>query len=678
MKRKLVIGLMLFLLCGAVVFGAALTRDMRQKLENIRTASSVYDRNGKLIANLYSYNRIWVSSDKMTKDLRNAVVAIEDNRFYQHNGIDVRGMARAVVRDLIPGGGMEGGSTITQQLAKIALLSSERTINRKIQDITLALEIEQVYTKKEILEMYLNSVYLAHGNVGVEAAARYYFGKSASQLTLAESATIAGMIQSPENYSPHKHPDACKSRRNLVLNALLEQKYITKKQYDTAKAQPLRAVGRNEAAPASGYFLDYVKEYLIKQEDYSEEQLRFGGYKIYTTLDLSLQKAAEQTMAQIPKATTKVQPQGALVTLNPADGAILAMVGGRNYGESQYNRATKAYRQPGSTIKPFVYATALEKGFTAASVLEDKPLEIPVPSGEPWRPRNYDNQFRGPLTLREGLRNSVNIIAVQLLQQIGVESVVEQMERMGVTSLVKQGENNDLGLAPLALGGLTKGVTPLELAASYAVFANQGNYFKPYPVKRIVDRHGNPLKQYGPAQPKPALSAPTAYIMTVLMQDVIDRGTGVRAKLGDRPAAGKTGTTTSNTNAWFVGYTPELVTAIWLGNDRQDQAMTFGSGVAAELWGSYMRRTDSKKAASEFPEPPGVVWAKVDPKTGQAVPNWFGGDTYLEVFSERNVPSGTAYKMWRWFFGTGRKKAAESKPAPGPEPNQGAQFPQGY
>ncbi len=654
LKRKTIIGLTIFLVCGIMVFAMDLSRDMRQKLENIRMASSVYDREGRLVGNLYFYNRIWISFDRIPKNIKNAVVAIEDSRFYQHNGVDLKGMARALLHNLTPGGSMEGGSTITQQLAKISLLTSERTLTRKAQDINYALQIEKVYTKDEILELYLNSIYLAHGNVGIEAAARYYFNKSAGQLNLAESALLAGLIQSPENYSPVKNPKKARNRRNTVLQKMLAQKYITKAQYDTAIATPVKIVKRPTTASTGAYFLDYIKEYLIKKEGFSEEQLRFGGYRIYSTLDMSCQKEAEKAMTTLPKVPARIQPQGALVTIDPKTGAILAMVGGRNYSSSQYNRAVRSYRQPGSAIKPFVYATALEKGYTAATVFEDKPLIITLPDGKEWRPENYDREFRGKMTLREALRNSVNSVAIQLLQEVGIEAVANQLEQMGITSLVKQGKAHDLHLAPLSLGGLTKGVTPMELALAYAPFANEGNYAKPFPVIKIADRHGNLLKEFKP-EIKPVLSPQTAYIITMLMKDVVDQGTGIRAKLPERPAAGKTGTTSDYTNAWFVGYTPEMLTVIWIGNDRQGQPMIYkglniGSSTAAELWGSYMQAATHGLPVIDYPEPPGIVWAKIDPSTGEAVPDWSTGETYQEVFNENNVPKSPMYRIWRWFF----------------------------
>jgi penicillin-binding protein 1A len=371
-KRKVFAGALLFFICSTLIYGAALTKDMRQKLENIRLASAVYDRNGQLVGNLFYYRRIWVPISKISTTLQNAVVAIEDSRFYKHNGIDLRGMTRAVFNDLIPGGAMQGGSTITQQLAKIVLLSSERTIGRKLQDITYALEIEKTYTKKEILEFYLNSIYLAHGNVGVESAARTYFGCSAAKLNLSQAATIAAIIRSPENYSPFNHPTEAKKRRDLVLKKMLEQKYITQKQYQTAISLGLGVVRRTATASVGAYFIDYVHEYLVQKLKFTEDELRFGGYQIHTTLNLGYQKAAEQALTTIPKFQATIQPQAALVTLDPITGEILAMAGGRDYAASQLNRAVKAYRQPGSAVKPFVYATAFENGYTAASIFEDQ------------------------------------------------------------------------------------------------------------------------------------------------------------------------------------------------------------------------------------------------------------------------------------------------------------------
>jgi penicillin-binding protein 1A len=663
-RCHIVLGIVVLLFCGKAA-GATLTKDMRNKFENMRMAAEVYDRHGKLIGNLSNYHRIWTPIEKIPANLQHAVIAIEDSRFYQHNGVDLRGMARALVKDLMPGGPLQGGSTITQQLAKVVLLSSERTLERKIQDIAYALELEKTYSKKEILEFYLNSIYLGHGNVGVESAARYYFGKSVSDISLGQTALLAGMIRGPENYSPLKNPKLARERRNTVLRKMAEQNYITLAQDKSAEGQGLNTVAPRRTASVGAYFLDYVRERLL-QENFTEDELRYGGYGVYTTLDLSMEEEAERSLFGIPQFTARTQPQAALVTLDPVTGEILAMAGGRDYGQSQLNRAVKSCRQPGSAIKPFVYATAFEENFTAASIFEDKPLSIPLSDGTEWKPENYDRTYRGKMTLREALRESINSVAVQLAQAVGVEPVLDQIERMGITSMVKQGKANDRNLASLALGGLTRGVTPLELAAAYTAFANQGLLARPVAVLKVLDRQGTVLKEFKPEEPKEVLSPQTAYILTMLLKDAVDQGTGVGSKLPDRPAAGKTGTTSDYTNAWFVGYTPDLLTAIWIGNDRQEQPMTYkegnvGSSLPAKIWGAYMGRVTASLPAADFIEPPGIVWVDIDPEKGQAVPGWLGGRTYKEVFNERNVPQGAVYRFWHWLF-----------PKPKPQPRRDA------
>jgi penicillin-binding protein 1A len=670
----------LFVLAGFLFATVTLPKDLRSKVESMRYVSKVYDRNGQLIGNLFSHRKIWVPSDKISPYLKKAVVVTEDARFYRHFGLDPIGIARAVYQTIIPGGLRQGGSTITQQLAKVSLLTFDRTITRKLQDMFYALLIERTYTKDEILELYLNSINLAHGNVGVEAAARYYFNKAAAQLNLVEAALLAGIIQSPENYSPYKHPEAAKGRRNLVLRKMWEQEYITEKQYKTAIEQDLGVKPQQERSSVGAYFLDYLRDYLTTTEKYSEEELLWGGYQIYTTLDLACQQAAEVTLKNIPHYSAEVQPEAALVTLDPKNGAILSMVGGRNYPTSPLNRSVKAYRQPGSALKPFVYATALEQNFTAATILYDQPLEIHLENGQIWSPENSNREYQGKITLRQALRDSVNTIAVQLVQTLGVSTVASQLEQMGIKSLVRNGQVNDLGFAPLALGGLTKGVTPLELTAAYTVFANQGKYLEPYAVVRIADYQGKTLKTFKPKAGRSVISPQTAYIMTVLLQDVVAQGTGRRAQLPDgRPVAGKTGTTTDYTNAWFVGYTPEYLTTVWIGNDRQEDPMRYkegvvGGGTAAAVWSDYMDEITAGLPVTNFTEPEGIVWAHVDPATGQAIPAWANKDSYLEVFAENKVPESASYKIWRWFTTWPKKLKGEDPPEQESEPIPGQEF----
>lgn len=658
-----------FVLVGFFFATISLPRDLRSKLENMRYVSKVYDRHGRLIGDLFSHRRIWVTSNQISPYLKQAVIATEDTRFYRHFGLDPIGIGRAVVQTLSPNGIKQGGSTITQQLAKVSLLTYDRTITRKLQDMFYALLIERTYTKDEILELYLNSINLAHGNVGVEAAARYYFDKSAAKLNLEEAALLAGIIRSPENYSPFKHPDVAKNRRNLVLRLMWEQELITEKQYQTAITKDLGVKPQQARSSVGAYFIDYLRDYLMTAEGFTEEELLWGGYKIYTTLDLDYQETAELTLKNFPRYSAAVQPEAALVTLDPATGAILAMVGGRDYQTSPLNRSVKAHRQPGSALKPFVFATALEQNFTAATILYDHPLEIPLENGTVWTPENSNREYQGKITLREALRESVNTIAVQLVQTLGVPTVATQLEQMGIESLVREGKANDLGYAPLALGGLTKGVTPLELAAAYTSFANQGRYCKPYPVERITDYQGKTLKTFKPKPGREVISPQTAYIMTMLLIDAVEQGTGQQAKLPDgRPVAGKTGTTNNYTNAWFVGYTPEYLTTIWIGNDRQDEPMRYKEGAiggrtAAALWRNYMEQITANRPVVAFAEPEGIVWAHVDTETGQAIPAWVNKETYLEVFAENRVPESTSYKVWQWLTTWPKKISREKAPS---------------
>jgi len=663
MKSRIIIAFLISIFFATAIYTVTITKDIDETLKNISMSSTVYDQNDKLIGNLFDHRKTWVPLSKINHHLQNAVVAIEDARFYSHHGIDLKGIARAILHNLTPGGPLEGGSTITQQLAKIALLSSERTIVRKFKDITCALGIEQSFNKGQILELYLNSIYLAHGNMGVEAASQYYFSRSAANLSLDQAALIAGIIRSPENYSPFKDPNLAVSRRNLVLKIMFEQAFITQSQYEKACAQPLNLVKKEKTALAGAYFLDYVKENLVKEGGFSEEELRYGGFKIYTTLDLGAQRAAEKATKSLPNFVKNDSPQAAIVTLDPRTGQILAMVGGRGYASTQLNRSVKSYRQPGSAIKPFVYAAALDNGYTAASRLNDQPLTITLDDGTKWQPENNDHKHRGIITLRTALAESVNSIAVQLVQAVGVETVAAKIEELGITSLVKHGKTSDLNLAPLALGGLTKGVTPLELTAAYSVFANGGTHSKPYGVRKIIDSTGKTIKQYQPVQ-KEVLSPQTAFILTMLMQDVVEKGTGWRAQLTDRPVAGKTGTTSNYTNAWFVGYTPDLVTTVWLGNDRQEEPMIYskgriGSSTATVLWKNYMQTLTTDKPVQNFIQPPGIVWANIDPDTGKAVSGWFKSDSYKEVFREDNVPRGPIQKFWHWLFTPKKEKAPD-------------------
>ncbi|HHW14580.1 MAG TPA: penicillin-binding protein 1A, partial [Firmicutes bacterium] len=608
---------------------------------NPKQASILYDEHGDVIARLYTENRTTVSLDRIPSSLKNAVIAIEDDHFYEHHGVRPAALLRAVFVDLLAGEKVQGGSTITQQLARNAFLSLEKTFSRKINEIIWAIQIERRYTKDEILETYLNEIYFGHGTYGVEAASQLYFGKHVDQLNLPESALLAGIIRGPEIYSPYANPKAALERRNVVLARMAQLGYLTAAEAEAAEKTPIKTVGLKLSRTQAPYFVEYVTQYLLDR--YGASTVYSGGLRVYTTLDLKLQKAAEEALKDVPIAKTDKnglhQPQAALLAVDPRNGHIKAMIGGR--GEDKYNRATQAYRQPGSAIKPFIYAAAIDRGFTPMSVIDDSPVQYPQADGTVWAPQNNDKKFRGPTTLRTALENSVNVVAVKLLDQIGVGTAIDYARKMGITSLVEEGAVNDRNLS-LALGGISKGVTLMQMVTAYGVLANQGIRTEPFAVLRVVDKDGRILEENSPSK-QIVLSDATAYVMTDMLRGVIERGTGRAANIG-RPAAGKTGTTSDYTNAWFVGFTPELVTAVWIGNDEQKQPLAIpnygylGSAKAAQIWGKMMRQALANTPISDFPVPPGVVRAYVDPTDGylatDACPN-----VRLEVFVRGTEPT---------------------------------------
>ncbi|NPV80120.1 MAG: penicillin-binding protein 1A [Firmicutes bacterium] len=573
-------------------------------------STMIYDINGRLITRLYVENRTWVPLSEIPKNLRNAIIATEDSRFYEHHGIDVIAVARAIVADIRHAGLVQGASTITMQLARNAFLTLNKTFTRKLQEVLYAIQLERRYTKDQILELYLNEIYLGHGAYGVEAASQLYFGKHVRDLTLPECALLAGLPRGPNYYSPYENLEAARNRRDTVLAKMREQGYITAQDEADASRAPIRLAGLKPNKRHAAYFIDYILQHLLEQ--YGQDRVYKGGLKVYTTLDLDMQKVAEKALNDNLPSGRKdskglTQPQGALVAIDPSTGYIKAMVGGR--GEDKFNRAVQSYRQPGSAFKPFIYTAAIDKGYTPATIMIDSPVEYAVSgSSTPWKPKNYDNKFRGPIPLRQALEQSVNVVAVKLLDEIGVSTGIEYAKRMGITSLVESGSHNDRNLS-LVLGGLTRGVTPLEMARAYAVLASGGILAEPISILKVQDPDGNVLEEYHPVR-RAVLDEKTAYIMTDMLKGVIERGTGKAANI-DRPAAGKTGTTSDNTNAWFVGYTPDLVAAVWIGNDIQSRPLIYrgtaiGSSRAAQIWGIFMKSALRKTPPRDFPVPAGI------------------------------------------------------------------------
>jgi penicillin-binding protein 1A len=573
---------------------------------NPNLTTYIYDAEGHVLARLFKENRDAVRLSQIPLHMRQAVIAAEDDRFYTHYGINLRGIFRALIVNVRVGSIRQGGSTITQQLAKNAFLSHERTLSRKLRELLWAIQIERRYSKDEILEAYLNEVYFGHGAYGVEAAAKLYFGKRCNDLTLPEAAFLAGVINGPSIFSPFIDRDAAVRRRNYVLERMRQLGYITAEQAATAAQSPLQTVSLQPYQTQAPYFVDYVLQQLI--ERFGEQRVYTGGLRVYTTLDLRWQQAAEKALlSALP--TLKIdanglrQPQGALLAVDPNTGEIKAMVGGR--GSDKFNRAVQAYRQPGSAIKPILYAAALEAGYTPATIMTDEPLTLKMGDGTTWQPENHDRRHRGDVTLQEALEESINVVAVKLLQEIGPREVIAYGKRLGISSFVEQGEKNDLN-ASLALGGLTKGTSPLELTAAYIPFANGGTYVTPYAISRVEDSEGTVLYQ-AKSVTRTVMDEATAFVMTQMMKGVIERGTGRRAAIG-RPAAGKTGTASDYTNAWFIGYTPQLIATVWIGNDLQREPMrssagNIGSSLAADIWAGFMKQVLVDCPAEEFAPP---------------------------------------------------------------------------
>lgn len=573
---------------------------------NMRPAvsSQVFDSHGRLITTLHSdQNRLPIDINKVPQNLQNAFIAAEDNRFYEHIGIDPIGIFRAIFANLTNRGIAQGGSTITQQLAKNAFLSQEQTLKRKIQEAMLALEIEHKYSKKEILEMYMNQIYFGQGAYGIQTAAKTYFNKDVNELTLTQCAMLAGLPKSPNYYSPFNNLNEAKKHKNVVLDQMVKYGYVSAAEAEDAKNQDLGLSKSHQSKEADEYasFIDYVSQQVAKK--YGDDALYKEGLKIYTTMDVDKQHAAVRAMRNLPNNYTDenglTQPQSAIVSIDPKTGHILAMVGGR--GQDSFNRASMAVRQPGSAFKPFVYLTALQHDMTPDTTMNDQPVTY----GN-WSPKNAGGSYSGTMTLSDALAHSVNTIAVQLADQVGTKNIIANAKKMGITTLDAKDDN-----LAMALGGLTKGVTPLEMASAYGTFANKGVHVKPTAIVKILDRNGNVLEDASTLEKEETktrvMSEREAYEMTTMLEGVIDHGTGTAAAIG-RPAAGKTGTTDDNKDAWFVGYTPDIVTAVWIGDDTGSHSLgeIYGGTIPAEIWKDYMSSATSDESGGDFSAPSGM------------------------------------------------------------------------
>jgi len=608
-SQKILLVIIIFALTFALTFIALATLNNQKISEMVQgnkfldaINSKVYDINGKIITEFYQENRNPVPLSKIPSNLINATIAIEDSDFYKHKGISLRGIVRAqwenfknIILQLKKDAKPHGGSTITQQLAINIFLTREISLNRKLKDILLALQIERSFTKDEILEMYLNEIYFGHGAYGVQSAAKMYFNKNVQDLNLAECALIAGIPRGPSYYSPILNQEVSLKRRNIILNRMFKLDYISKEDMEKAKQSPLELDYNNKrdnfTAP---YFSTFILSQLL--EEYGANIVYKGGLKIYTTLDLEMQIFAE-------KALQESGHEGAIIAIEPQTGHIKAMVGGKDFGESKFNRATQAYRQPGSAFKPFIYLTALDNGFTPSNIIEDSPITFE----NGWSPENYEKEFSGPVTLREAFEHSINVVGVKLLEQVGIKKVINYSRKAGIKSELRA----DLSLA---LG--TSEITPLEIASAYATIANLGLKVDPLSVIQIEDYSGKIVKDNIP-QKKKVFKEETCYVLINMMEEVIKRGTGWNAKIG-RPVAGKTGTTDDFVDAWFIGFTPDLVTAVYIGNDDRKplgNKMT-GGVVAAPIWAKFMKNALKNNEKKDFLQPDKITKISVCKESG--------------------------------------------------------------
>jgi penicillin-binding protein 1A len=734
LRRVIIIGFWGVVLALVVGFGvaagifAAFLKDLPSLdgLEEYQpsVATTLYTDQDEPFHSFYEQRRILVPLDKIPVQLKQAVLAVEDSRFFEHHGLSARAIARALIMNFLARRKAQGGSTITQQLARGLFLTPEKNISRKIKEALLSVEIEKRYSKEKILELYFNLVYFGHGAYGVEAAAQTYFKKSVGELTLPEAAMLAGLPSAPNRYSPIVDPQLARRRRDHVLNRMVDEKFITRAQAEAASRTPFNETLFTRSSVIAPYFVEHVRQIL--EETYGAYALYNTGLKVYTTLNLKMHRAAEEALVGglrdldktrgyrpvkaeglrgrigpytprvgeiLPGTVAKVKLQsievqlgryrgeihgenlkwaklanladafregapilvqvlavdeqrklldlgleqhpeleGALVALDPRDGAIKAMIGGYDFERSKFNRATQAKRQPGSAFKPFIYATAFDRGLTPSTVLDDSPISFHTRIGGQlveWSPRNFDRKFHGPTTLRRALENSINVVTVKLLQEIGVDRVVKLAHQVGIESELRRE-------IALALG--VSEVTPLELVSAYGVFANGGVRAEPFAIRRVTDQRGRILEQHV-TETQEVMRPETAYVLVNVMKGVIERGTGARARVLARPLAGKTGTTDDATDLWFVGFSPRLVAGVWIGYDikRSLGSAETGGRLALPIWIQFMQKALEDAEPEDFPVPDNVVAVRVDHQTGRPAPAG-SPDAIMEYFIKGAEP----------------------------------------
>lgn len=658
----ILVGISVLIILNSRLPSASVLKDIK-----LQVPLRVYSYDKKLIGEYGDKRCSPVPLSQIPQDLINAVVATEDHRFFQHPGVDLRGLLRATLSLILTGEKEQGGSTITMQVARNFFLTRKKTYLRKINEILLALKIEKELSKNEILELYLNKIYFGKHAYGVAAAAEVYYGISLQHLSLAQMAMLAGLPQAPSTINPINSPQAALKRRTLVLDNMLAHQYITVQQYSIANAEPIETTYHGKSIELDApYVSEMVRRELVERFG---EEIYDKGYEVVTTIDSNMQVAANaalhralleyderhnKTLATLEedgsdedenadnntgnKQTTLIRApeiEGALVAMQPNSGAILSLVGGFNFQKSSFNRAIQAERQPGSNFKPFIYGAALENGFTAATIINDAPI---VQEGsqfiDEWRPQNHTKKFYGPTSLRTGIIKSRNLVSIRILQELGIDKAVDFIERCGFSA---QKLPKTLSLA---LG--TNLVTPLELASGFSVFSNGGYKIKPYFIDSIFDYQGNILFKVAPAEKIAVIKPQTAYLITSMLQDAILHGTGKKAlQLGRKDLAGKTGTTSDHVDAWYTGYNRDLVVTTWVGFDEPKSMHEYAVRAALPMWIYFMEQALRGKPEAPPIAPDGLVTVKIDPKTGLlAKPDQ--KDSIYEIFTLETAPTEIA------------------------------------
>lgn len=624
---------------------------------HLQVPMQIYSSDGKLIAEYGAKRRIPVSITQVPKPLIEAILATEDARFYSHPGVDLIGLVRAMVAVVSSGRKVQGASTITMQVARNFFLSRKKTYSRKIREILLAIKIDKTFSKEKILELYVNKVYFGNRAYGVAAAAQVYYGKKLNQLTLAQMAMIAGLPQAPSRNNPLINPKNALERRNHVLKRMWDVGYINKKTYEKTIQEPMNASYHEETVQLQApYVAEMVRAAMVMMYG---NRVYDSGLRVYTTVSSSLQTAATDALQSglvaysrrhgLLKSPTDAPPvQGAIVALNPKNGAILALQGGYNFESSAFNRVLQALRQPGSSFKPFIYSAALDKGYSLASTVNDAPIML-RDSGENgwWRPENDNLEFYGPTRLRVGLTESRNLVSIRLLRAIGIPYTLSYLQHFGFNPNKLPHELS------LALGSGV--VTPLQIANGYAVFANGGFQVTPFFIEKIETEHHHILYQADPrvagiatidplipSAPR-VITAQNAYLMTQAMRGVIQTGTGRAAKILDRSdLAGKTGTTNDQVDAWFSGFNSNLIATVWVGYDKHGVSLDeYGAQAALPIWIQFMKSALSNQPEATMPQPDDIVTARIDPKTGMlASPGQ--KNAIFEVFQKNDMPKYVA------------------------------------